>query len=110
MSTGAAIRIRSDGKYVYASNRGHDSIAVFKVGESDAAGPSGNAEDLRFLDAAPSGGRTPRDFILDPADGFLLACNQDSDNVTVFRVDDATGLLEKMGDYAVPSPVCVIWG
>jgi 6-phosphogluconolactonase len=124
MSTCAAIRLRPDGKYVYASNRGHDSIAVFKVGGSDAEELSDGAENLRFLDATPSGGRTPRDFILNPepppspkgegsflpAGRFLLACNQDSDNVTVFRVDEATGLLEKIGDYAVPSPVCVIFG
>jgi 6-phosphogluconolactonase len=110
-NTGAAIRVRADGKYVYASNRGNDSIAVFKVDLSGVfGGASKGREVLSFADAVPSGGKTPRDFTLDPEGKFLVVCHQDSDNVTVFRVDEAAGLLKQTGNYKVPSPVCVLFG
>jgi 6-phosphogluconolactonase len=110
-NTGAAIRVRADGKYVYASNRGNDSIAIFKVESACALGGTlKDREVLSFVDAVPSGGRTPRDFTLDPEGRFLVVCHQDSDNVTVFRVDEAAGMLKQTGDYKVPSPVCVLFG
>jgi 6-phosphogluconolactonase len=100
-NTGAAIRVHPDGTLVYASNRGHDSIAVFKVDGPDR---------LILAGTTPSGGRTPRDFALDRGGRFLVACHQDSDQVAVFHVDALTGKLEQAGDYAVPSPVCVVLG
>ncbi|MDR2485234.1 MAG: lactonase family protein [Treponema sp.] len=98
-NTAAAIKIGPDGRFLYVSNRGHDSIAVYKV--SDRGG-------LEFLQTLPSGGKIPRDFTLDPTGTFLLACHQDSDNLVVFRIDRASGLFRKVREYEVPSGVCVI--
>jgi 6-phosphogluconolactonase len=100
-NTGAAIKTGPGGNFVYASNRGHDSITVFKIL------PGGRAA---YLDTVPSGGRTPRDFEIDPSGRFLLVCHQDSDNLAVFRLDPRQGLLTQEGDYPVPSPVCLKFG
>jgi 6-phosphogluconolactonase len=89
-----------NGEFLYASNRGHDSIAVFRIQEDGK---------LTFIDAFPSGGRTPRDFIPDPLGDFILAANQNSDNVTVLRVDKTTGTLKETKAYPVPAPVCLIF-
>jgi 6-phosphogluconolactonase len=99
-STCAAIKISPDGNFVYISNRGHDSISIFRV-KGDAT--------LDFSAAVPSGGRTPRDFSITPEGKYLLAANQDSDNLTVFRRDLASGSLTKEGEYPIPVPVCVIF-
>ncbi|GHT58235.1 hypothetical protein FACS1894109_12150 [Spirochaetia bacterium] len=99
-SIAAAIRISIDGKFLYASNRGHDSIAVFKVLKTGL---------LEFIEAVPSGGTSPRDFILDPSGNFLLALHQRSDNLVVFKVNHKTGLLKKEREYTVLSPVSVIF-
>ncbi|MDR3284872.1 MAG: lactonase family protein [Treponema sp.] len=97
----AAVKLSLDGQFLYASNRGHDSIAVFRV--SQAGGT------LAFADCVPSGGKSPRDFAIDPSGAFLLACHQDSDTLTVFHIDQKTGTLRMDSDYAVPSPVCVVF-
>jgi 6-phosphogluconolactonase len=99
-NTAAAIRTSPDGNFVYASNRGHDSIAVFKA--------QGKEGTLELKTITSSGGAVPRDFNLDPAGNFLLSANQDSDNLVVFRVDK-NGKIEKAGEYPAPSPVCVIF-
>jgi 6-phosphogluconolactonase len=99
-SIAAAIRISPDGKFLYASNRGHDSIAVFKILKTGL---------LEFIEAVPSGGKSPRDFNLDPAGDFLLALHQSSDNLVVFKVNHKTGLLKKEREYTVPSAVNVIF-
>jgi 6-phosphogluconolactonase len=99
-STCAAIKISPDGNFVYASNRGHDSIAVFSV-KPDGA--------LDFIEAVSSGGKTPRDFSISPDGNYLIAANQDSDNLTVFRVNLASGSLKKAGEYPILMPVCVIF-
>jgi 6-phosphogluconolactonase len=99
-SIAAALRLRPDGKFLYASNRGHDSIAVYKVS------PAGL---LELVDLVPSGGGHPRDFILDPPGNFLLALNRDSDNLVVFKVNRRTGLLKKEREYTVLSPTAVIF-
>lgn len=98
----AEIAMHPNGKFVYASNRGHDSIAVFAVhGESGHLTPLGHV---------PTGGKTPRNFALDPAGGLLLAANQNSDSVVVFRMDDVTGFPEPTGQsIAIPRPVCVLF-
>jgi 6-phosphogluconolactonase len=100
-SLAAAIKISPDGRFVYASNRGPDSIAVFAVQPGSGK--------LGFAAAVPSGGMNPRDFSLDPSGRFLLAAHQDTDNLVIFRVDPATGLLHHEREYTVPSPVCVIF-
>jgi 6-phosphogluconolactonase len=99
-STCADIQVSPSGAYVYASNRGHDSIVAFRV---DAA--SGT---LRCVGHVPTLGRTPRSFGLSPDGRWLLAANQDSDTVVSFRIDEATGVPEPAGAVAsVPTPVCV---
>jgi 6-phosphogluconolactonase len=79
----AEVQVDRAGRNVYVSNRGHDSIAQFSINPSTGMlTPAGHT---------PTGGRTPRNFALDPSGNFLLAGNQDSDTVTVFRVDQKTG-------------------
>ena len=98
-NTGAAVRLSPDGRFLYASNRGHDSIAVFRVRED------GTLESAGFC---PSGGRGPRDFAIDPRGEFLLAANEKSGNVAVFRLNSKTGMPEPTGEGAsLHAPVCV---
>jgi 6-phosphogluconolactonase len=98
----AEVQMHPNGRFVYASNRGHDSIAVFSV---DAK--SGR---LARVEVAPTLGQTPRHFALDPSGQWLLAENQASDSVVVFRVDAASGKLVPTGEeVAVPAPVCAVF-
>ncbi len=98
----AEIRVHPSGRYVYCSNRGHDSIAVFSV---DSA--SGH---LTPLGHALTRGRVPRNFNIDPSGKFLLAANQESGTVAVFRIIQETGLLEVLdAPVEVPTPVCVLF-
>ncbi|RYY94729.1 MAG: lactonase family protein [Chitinophagaceae bacterium] len=101
--TSADIHVSPDGKYLYASNRAPTNhIAIFRI---DAA--SGLLSPVGHV---PTGGRVPRNFSLDPTGNWLLAANQDSDSITVFKVDKATGGLTDTGTrIAVPSPVCLQW-
>lgn len=99
-NTCADIHISGDGRFVYASNRGHDSIAVFSF---DAA--NGGLERVEIV---PTGGRVPRNFAIDPTGDYLLAANQDSDLIVVFSIDNTTGRLRKTGrSIATPQPVCL---
>ncbi|MDR0400202.1 MAG: lactonase family protein [Treponema sp.] len=100
-SIAAALRIDAAGKFLYASNRGHDSIAVFRIL------PAGL---LELADLVPSGGRHPRDIALDPGGNFLLALNKDSDNMVIFRIDRPAGLLKKEREYPVLSPTALVFG
>jgi 6-phosphogluconolactonase len=99
-SIAAAVRISPDGKFLYASNRGHDSIAVFKVLSSGL---------LELAGIVPSGGKHPRDFALDPQGNFLLALNRDSDNLVVFKINHRTGLLKKEREYPALSPTAILF-
>ncbi|WP_192988190.1 lactonase family protein [Carnobacterium mobile] len=97
---GAAIRISDDGRFIYASNRGHDSIAVFSVSDKD--------QTLELVEIVPSEGKIPRDFAIDPSGKFIVAAHQDSDNLTLFERDTASGkltLIQK--DVYAPECVCV---
>jgi 6-phosphogluconolactonase len=99
-NSGAAVRVAPSGRFVYGSNRGHDSIVVFAI---DAA-----TGMLTYVDHTSTEGRTPRDFNIDPSGTFLLAANQDSDTIVTFRVDQQTGKLSTAGQVAeVMTPVCV---
>lgn len=99
-NTTAHILVHPSGKFVYASNRGHDSIAVLAVEASTGK--------LRPASHASTRGKVPRNFAIDPAGQYLLAANQDTDNVVVFRIHPETGDLEFTGqDIRVPVPVCV---
>jgi 6-phosphogluconolactonase len=103
----ADIRLHPSGRWLYCSNRGHDSIAVFAVDEtSDAA-----ACRLSALAHTGSGGACPRAFIVTDDGRFLLVANQDSDSVVTFAVDATSGLLTPTGDVLhVPTPVCLAFG
>jgi 6-phosphogluconolactonase len=96
----AEVQVHPSGKFLYGSNRGHDSIAVFAIDqETGKLTPVQNQSTL---------GKTPRNFGIDPTGTYLLAANQDSDNVTLFRIDTATGKLSDLGvQIDVPKPVCV---
>jgi 6-phosphogluconolactonase len=96
----AEVQVHPSGKFLYGSNRGHNSIAVFTI---DSA--SGK---LTPVEQKSTEGKTPRNFGIDPSGRFLLAANQDSDTVVVFRIDGMTGRLEPTGQIvSVPKPVCV---
>jgi 6-phosphogluconolactonase len=98
----AEIAVHPSGKFVYASNRGHDSIAIFRV---DAAKGT-----LTSAGHVLTGGKTPRNFAIDPGGKFLLAANQDSGNVVVFRIDRNTGGLTPSGiEVSIPSPVSIVF-
>ncbi|HYL78723.1 MAG TPA: lactonase family protein [Bryobacteraceae bacterium] len=95
----AEIAIHPSGKFLYGSNRGHDSIAVFAVDE---------AGKLELVQHVSTQGKTPRNFAMDPTGVFLLAANQNSDNVVEFRIDPVSGRLAATGVVIeAPSPVCV---
>lgn len=92
--------VHPNGKAVYVSNRGHDSIAVFSVDSETGK--------LTPLQHEPTGGKTPRNFNIDPTGAYLVAANQSSGNLVVFKIDTATGKLTATGNtLEVPSPVCV---
>jgi 6-phosphogluconolactonase (cycloisomerase 2 family) len=98
----AQVVVHPNGRFVYASNRGHDSIAIFGLGSYGRMTAVGH-ESTR--------GKTPRNFNLTPDGSFLYALNQDSDTIVVFRVDGDSGRLSATGDVAAAgSPSCVIFG
>lgn len=99
-NTGADIHLTPDGRFLYCSNRGHDSIASFRV---DA-----RTGTLTPVGHTPTGGKTPRNFTIDPTGRFLLVANQGSDNVVTFRIDSQTGaLMQTAQTTEIPSPVCL---
>ncbi len=101
-SSGAEIRLHPNGRYLYASNRGHDSIAVFAV--DPATGK------LSLVAITPCGGKNPRNFSLSPDGAWLVCANQNSNSLSVFRLDAVTGRLTPTGHTAeVPLPVCVLF-
>ncbi len=102
-STTAEILVHPSGRFVYGSNRGHDSIAMFAVDETSG--------QLTALGHAPTQGKDPRSITLDPAGVYLLAANQNSDTVITFRIDQTTGRLTATGGIApIPTPVCLLFG
>ncbi len=99
-NTGADIHMAPSGKFLYVSNRGHDSIAVYAVdGDQGTLSPVGHVSTQ---------GAVPRNFAIAPAGDLILAANQRSDNLVAFHVDGATGQLAPIGPVAsVPASVCV---
>jgi len=101
-SRAAEIAVSADGRFVYASNRGHDSIATFAI---DAV--SGRLAPVGWT---TTGGKTPRFFALGPADRFLFAANEDSDTVSMFARDAGNGTLTATGRMVqIGSPVCILF-
>ncbi len=98
-NTCADVHVHPSGKFVYASNRGHNSIALFAIGPDGALTPTGHTL---------TGGKEPRGFAIDPAGEFLLAANQNSGTLVSFRIDARTGGLTPTGhSVSVPKPVCI---
>ena len=102
-SSGAEIAVNRKGTVVYASNRGSDTIAVFNIDPVKFT--------LTAVDYAPVLGKTPRHFALDPTGEYLLAANQDSNDITMFKVQASTGQLQPASRVVtdVTMPVCVLF-
>jgi 6-phosphogluconolactonase len=97
----AEIAVHPNGRFLYGSNRGHDSIAVFAVA------PTGR---LTLLEHESTRGKTPRNFAIDPSGKWLIAANQKSDSLAVFSIDQETGALTPVGPLThVGTPVCVLF-
>jgi 6-phosphogluconolactonase len=98
----AELVVHPSGKFLYASNRAHDSIAVFAIHPAKGT--------LTLTGNVSTKGRTPRSFALDPTGKFLLAANQDSGNIVIFRIDAVTGELTPTGQVVeTPAPVCIVF-
>jgi 6-phosphogluconolactonase len=96
----AEIAVHPSGKFLYGSNRGHDSIAVFAIDPVKGT--------LTLVEHESTQGKTPRNFAIDPTGHWLFAANQDSNNIVLFRIDPNTGKLTPSGEKtSVASPVCV---
>jgi len=99
-STCAEVRVHPSGNFLYGSNRGHDSIAVYRIDPAQGT--------LTFVEHETDGIKTPRNFHIERSGTFCLVANQDGNSVVVFRIDPATGALEPTGHkIAVSKPVCV---
>jgi 6-phosphogluconolactonase len=99
-NSGAEIEAAPSGRFVYASNRGHDSIAIFGVDPATGT--------LSLVGHVSTRGVGPRYFAIDPSETFLLVANQDSDTIVTYRIDQETGQLAWAGHTAnVPTPVCI---
>ena len=96
----ADVHVHPNGRFVYGSNRGHDSLAIFAIDEATGR--------LTALGHTSTQGRVPRNFAIDPTGTFAYAANQDTDTIVTFRIDPATGALTPTGDVTnVLTPVCV---
>jgi len=94
----ADIHLSPDGAFLYASNRGHNSLAIYQVGAEGRLSPKG---------FSPTGGDFPRNFMITPDGQWLYAANQNSDNIVVFERDSTDGSLERTKAYECPTPVCL---
>ena len=95
----AEIEVHPNGKFLYGSNRGHDSIAVFAIGLKGM---------LKVVEYVSTEGKTPRSFAIDPTGSYLFAADQGSHEIVVFRIDSKTGHLTPTGEaLEAPSPVCI---
>ena len=99
-NTAAAIHLLPNGKFLYGSNRGHDSIVVYSIDEATGG--------ITLVEHVSAQGKGPRDFEIDPTGKFLVAANEKSNDVFVYSIDQDTGKLTKTNNSAqVPHPVCV---
>ncbi|MNU65525.1 6-phosphogluconolactonase [compost metagenome] len=99
-NTTAEIAVSQDGRYLYGSNRGHDSIVVYSINQDSGR--------LTYVEHVSTEGGHPRHFALTPDGSLLIAANRDSNNLAVFRVNKETGQLSFTGQTAeVSKPVCV---
>ncbi len=100
-NTCADIHTSSDGKFVYASNRGHNTIAIFKVNNNDGS--------LKLVGHESTKGDGPRNFSLSPNEDFLLVANQLTNNIVSYKRDKDTGLLKFIYQIKAPTPVCILF-
>jgi 6-phosphogluconolactonase len=100
-NTTAEIVVHPNGRWLYTSNRGHDSIARFALDKAGRMTPA---------DHTPSGGQTPRNFAVDPSGDYLVTAHQRTDDIYVFRIEKGSGKMTRTGDAVkVGSPVCIRW-
>jgi len=96
----ADVHVSPSGKFLYGSNRGHNSIVVFQIDQQTGK--------LTLVEHVSTEGNWPRNFTIDPSGAFLLVANQRSENVVVFSINASTGRLKPTGvNEAIPAPVCL---
>ena len=96
----AELQVAPSGKFLYGSNRGHDSIVVYSIDRTTGK--------LGLVEHTSTGGKTPRNFAIEPGGRWLLAANQNSDSVVSFAIDPKSGKLSPSGhSVEIPVPVCV---
>jgi 6-phosphogluconolactonase len=101
-ASAAAVRISADGKFIYTTDRGDDCVSVLRF--------DSNTETLEVIDRQKTLGKTPRDINLDPTGSWLLASNQDSDSIAIFKIDKKTGMIMPKHLFEkIKSPVCLEW-
>lgn len=101
-SSTAEVVISPSGRFLYGSNRGHDSIVSFAIDQSTGM--------LSFIEHVPTGGKHPRNFTIDPTGKFLLVANRDSDSIVTFSIEVKSGRLHATGKVTtVPKPVCLLF-
>jgi 6-phosphogluconolactonase len=100
-NTAAEVVVDGDGRLLYCSNRGNDTLAIFTIDERTGT--------LTSAGHVPTGGRTPRHFAIDRSGRWLLVANQNSDSIAVFHLDPATGRPRPSGRLKVPKPTCVLF-
>jgi 6-phosphogluconolactonase len=99
-SSCADVHVAPSGRFLYGSNRGHDSIVIYAIDPETG--------QLSYVGHESTQGRTPRNFVIDPTGTFLLAANQNTSTVVTFRLDPETGRLNSTGHITeVPTPVCL---
>lgn len=97
----ADIHLSSDGKFLYSSNRGKNTIVIYAVDAENG--------EITFVGNESTQGNSPRNFTLDPTGKYVLVGNQKSDSISVFKRDAEKGTLEFLKEYKVPSPVCLVF-
>lgn len=102
INTTAQVVVSGDGRFVYASNRGHNSIAVFSINQTTGA--------ITYIGEHWTFGETPRNFNIDPSGNFMYVAHQNTDNIATFKVDRTTGRLEMIGQLLTTGqPVCIVF-
>lgn len=97
----ADIHISADGRFLYASNRGENTIVIFAIDK--------NTGDLKLIGRESVYGDWPRNFTMDPTGKFLLVANQKSNNITIFKRDQEKGTLTFLNEQKLPKPVCLLF-
>jgi 6-phosphogluconolactonase len=97
--SGAAVRIHKNNKFLYTSDRGNNSLSLFYI--------NSNKGTLEHINTFSCMGNSPRDFQIDPTGYFLLCANENSDSITIFSINQATGMLKLFAEENIPTPTCI---